>query len=356
VDVVEPRLVTTSEAPLSYLVDGLLPELGAAMLVGRPNAGKSFIAADLAARVAGGSDTFGGSMPINRHGPVLYFTSEDPEGLARRIADWSATHKLPIDQLYVFNGTPILSDLGGALGQLQAALRQAQLKDGRAPLIVFDTFRDALGPVDENDSGATAQAIRVARTLGRMVGAMILLVAHPPHDDPTRVRGSSAVLAALDVSLSVRQDGKTITATVEKRRRGPRGVEYHWHLDVNGSAAVLQPGPGQSDDALVSGGHQRDQDARLVVELLSGIASAEHPATSKQVNDLLQANCAGMCDSSDPRNRGASARRSRAIHRAIELNWITPLGNGRLKSYIPGPEHPSPEAPPNLEDVEQEHA
>ncbi len=354
VEGVQPRLVTTSDAPPAYLVEELLPELGAAMLVGPPNTGKSFIAADLAARVAAGSDTFAGSLSITRHGPVLYFTSEDPEGLASRIVDWSAAHHLPTDQVYVFNGTPVLADLGRALEQLQAAFRQAQIDGTRAPLIIFDTFRDALGAADENDSGVTAHAVRVARTLGRMVGAMILLVAHPPHTDPTRVRGSTAVLAALDVSLSVRQDGKTITATVEKRRRGPKGVQYQWRLDVNGSKAVLHPGPDRTDDGVVSGNDQRDQDARLVAELLAGIASAEHPASSKQLNDALQANRAGMCDSSDAKNRGASARRSRGVQRAVELKWITPLGKGRLKSYIPGPEQPPTEAPPNLDDLERE--
>jgi KaiC/GvpD/RAD55 family RecA-like ATPase len=350
----ELELVRPGTAPLRELVTGLLPDSAVGVIVGPPNVGKSFVAADLAARVASGAKMFGPNLEITRHGPALYLTSEDPEGLVTRLEDWSGKHQLPVTRVFVYNSTLNLTDFERALEEVQSAVTKVDLGPDRPALIVIDTVRDALGGADENDAGVMAYAVKVARTIGRMVGATVLLVAHTPYGDTTRPRGSSAFPAAVDVILSVEQKDSTITATVTKRRRGPKGERLTWHLQVDGVKAVLHPGPDGSDDELIGGTAQVEQDARVAYEALSGIASMNNPASWRQLSDELQARCEALRDRVGVPRTTTASRRQRAAQKAVDLKWITVrLVRGR-KEYVPGPERPASEplTPANLARVE----
>src|SRR5437016_4676600 len=67
------------------LIDGLLPDHSLFLLTGKPKAGKSFLALDIAASVTRSQPLFG-TLTVNRPGPVLYLALEDGDTeLARRL-------------------------------------------------------------------------------------------------------------------------------------------------------------------------------------------------------------------------------------------------------------------------------
>src|SRR4051812_32712602 len=67
------------------LVERLLPDHSLFLLTGKPKAGKSFLALDIADSISRGSAVLG-ALRVNRRGPVLYLAMEDGKiELARRL-------------------------------------------------------------------------------------------------------------------------------------------------------------------------------------------------------------------------------------------------------------------------------
>ena len=64
--------------PPPMLIEGILPDRSLFLLSGKPKAGKSFLALDMAYSVRTGADVFG-KYKVNRPGPVVYLAMEDGE-------------------------------------------------------------------------------------------------------------------------------------------------------------------------------------------------------------------------------------------------------------------------------------
>ncbi len=202
-----PRLIPLSGScePPADLVSGLFPRVGVAMVFGPPNTGKSFVAGKLALGVASGDGTFAGQK-IQSTGPALVFAGEDPEGTGSRFRADAAMHGRSTDRVFLFDRVLNLTDIRAALTQVRAANRAARITESPA-IIVVDTLRDAMGTADENDAAAAATAIRIARVIARMFGALVMVIHHSPHSDSGRARGSVAFGASVDAALAVGQSG-----------------------------------------------------------------------------------------------------------------------------------------------------
>src|SRR4051812_42527240 len=72
----------------SWLVDGLLPGSGLAVLFGEPGTGKTFLALDWALTVATGANWFGHQV-IRK--PVVYIAGEGAAGISVRVEAWRAS-------------------------------------------------------------------------------------------------------------------------------------------------------------------------------------------------------------------------------------------------------------------------
>jgi RecA-family ATPase len=75
--------------PLEWLIEGLMPAGGLAVLYGAPKLGKSFLALDWALSVAAGRRWLGRNV---RQGDVVYVYAEGVSGLKARVAAWAAEH------------------------------------------------------------------------------------------------------------------------------------------------------------------------------------------------------------------------------------------------------------------------
>ena len=70
--------------PPPMLIEGLLPDKSLFLLSGKPKAGKSFLALDLAYAAQNGTNVFG-THRVNRPGPVVYLAMEDGETATMRL-------------------------------------------------------------------------------------------------------------------------------------------------------------------------------------------------------------------------------------------------------------------------------
>ncbi|MBL6776747.1 MAG: AAA family ATPase [Alphaproteobacteria bacterium] len=194
-------------SPTKYLVQGLIPEDSIVTLFGAPASGKSFIALYLACSVASGVEFFGKNVDS---GPVFYIAGEGKKGLEKRGLAWNLKYNI-----YEY---PVLVALSQTSVSLLDAAELVFLRDeidlngssfGRPKLIIIDTLNRNFGNGDENSNADMAQFIKSLEFLQKTYGCSILIVHHSGHADKGRVRGASALTAAVDAEYCVKlqQDG-----------------------------------------------------------------------------------------------------------------------------------------------------
>ncbi len=145
---------TTSEmrslGGIEWLVEGVLPLRALGQLVGVRGTGKTFVALDLALRVAAGVDWFGDRRV--RPGRVVYAAGEGVHGLTDRLDAWCEANDVVEDVLKErFRLVPKVIHLGSE-ESVDAFLNQvAKQFDGHPPaLLVIDTQARATSGLEEN--------------------------------------------------------------------------------------------------------------------------------------------------------------------------------------------------------------
>jgi hypothetical protein len=336
-DVRAPQLIE-KVPPREWLIEELFPVGSVVALIGPTNQGKTFASLSIACLVASpeGSPLSFDGRAVRKHGPVFYFTSEDPQGLALRREAWEKANGAA-PRLYLFDDVPLLT---GPLEDSIRCLRSAADQAGTDPaLLVIDVFTDAVIG-DDNSAEVIAPAMRHARVLGRMFGASVLLVHHSNKSDPRDPRGSSAFGNATDVTCAVIMDAAGIHMTWVKARSTPKGRDFHFHIR-NG---VLLNGPSLSvgESGTLTEGETLAQVAGRELQRI------ETPATSADWGAaIMEAVPSSFGEKVTPHYRRTKLSRARKL--ALDNGWARKERN----KYIVGPE-PVPEdamEPGSLVDV-----
>jgi predicted kinase len=190
--------------PPTWLWDGLLPDGALAALVGEPGAGKSFVALDLAARIAaGGGTVLGRRVPA---GAVLYVAAEGRAGLSQRLAAWCHAHGVDADTLplhFVAEGVNLFTP--GDEAELIAACRQVATPDRPVRLVVIDTLARVMAGGEENSAKDVGLVIARAEQIQRATGAAVLFNHHTAKNSDSE-RGSTALRGAVDALLLIKAD------------------------------------------------------------------------------------------------------------------------------------------------------
>ena len=195
-DAIEPILSHT------YLVKGWLSQRGLSMLYGPSNAGKTFVALDIAMHVAACAPWRG--CKVNG-GPVLYIAAEGGVGVRNRLA----ALKLNRPELATapFTLLPIGLDLHGH-GDAAAVL---EALGGTAPVfVVVDTLARSMGAGDENTAKDAAMFVKNCDLIREATQAHLMVVHHTGKDEERGARGSSALRAAVDTEINVTSEGGII--------------------------------------------------------------------------------------------------------------------------------------------------
>ena len=198
-DEIKRRLVslTSIEAVLTsnYMVKGWFDRNCLSMLYGPSNAGKTFVALDIAMHIAAGKAWRG--LRVNG-GPVLYIAAEGGAGIRNRLA--AIKRERPDMASAPFTLLPVGLDLHGQ----GDALAVCEIMPDEAPaLVVIDTLARSLGAGDENTAKDAAMFVRNCDLIREVTGAHVMVIHHTGKDEDRGARGSSALRAAVDNEIQV---------------------------------------------------------------------------------------------------------------------------------------------------------
>jgi hypothetical protein len=212
--------VANSDPP-SWLIQGVLPAAGVAMLWGPSGSYKSFVALDIAAHVCQGWDWAGHSCakPWDGFGGadkrlhrVLYVAGEG--NMSARTACWAAHHGFPdFGEHFDFIVHPVdLLDADTVWDLAESANHR------RYALIVIDTLARSIPGADENSAQDMGKAMDAVADIARSADASVLLIHHTGKDSSRGERGSSAIRGAVEASLEMKKLGD-LRASVEMRKQ-----------------------------------------------------------------------------------------------------------------------------------------
>ncbi len=197
--------------PVKWLVDGLLTEHGFGVIYGEPGAGKSFLSIDIAMSVAYGRSWHGNPV---KQGAVLYIAGEGVGGLGKRVKAWQQHVGIEADApMYVLPMAVHMTEQE----DVEKLLRTIDSLGQQFTLCVVDTVaRSLLG--DENSSSDMGMFVSACNAVQRHINGAVVGVHHAGKDASRGMRGSTALLGAVDAALRVKKDEDSFTVHCEKQK------------------------------------------------------------------------------------------------------------------------------------------
>lgn len=187
----------------NYMVKGWLDRNSLSMLYGPSNAGKTFVALDMAMHVAASKPWRG--LRVNG-GPVLYIAAEGGAGIRNRLA--AIKHERPDMASAPFTLLPVGLDLHGQ----GDALAVCEIMPDVAPaLVVIDTLARSMGAGDENTAKDAAMFVRNCDLIREATGAHVMVIHHTGKDEDRGARGSSALRAAVDNEIQITSEWEILS-------------------------------------------------------------------------------------------------------------------------------------------------
>lgn len=190
------KLISFNELDFLEIPDYVLPESeegtapnyalyarGMNMLYGNPGSGKSFIAIDIAARVAA----------AHPDRVVVYAAGEGKHGLSGRLKAWEKHHKTKVSNLYLW--TEALPFLDNA----EVDRFYEELGNRKPVFIIVDTLARSMLGVNENDTKETGLYIHAVERVMSEFDCGVLLIHHT--NKAGIMRGSTVLNGALDSVL-----------------------------------------------------------------------------------------------------------------------------------------------------------
>ncbi len=225
-----------------WLVDGLLPVRGLAVLYGPSNSFKSFIALDLACHIAHGAPYHGRAVT---QAPALYIALEGSDGVIKqRVPGWHLHYKwdgrdAPLD---VIETQMILTKEADAL-----KLRRTVIKRyGRVPaFIAIDVLKRVMDG-SENEDDVVARLVRILREvfLTDEAPCLILVITHTGYADQSHARGHSDLWGSYDTRLKMEGNKESLTAvlTVERHKDAESGGQIRFKMEKVETGMVSDDG------------------------------------------------------------------------------------------------------------------
>lgn len=280
------------------LIKGLLDRGTMSVMYGDSNAGKTFVAMDMAFHIAAGLPYAG---KATTRGLVVYVAAEGGDGAKKRI---KALHdKFPNhveDVKMKLLASPV--DLRRADADLEPLTKSFLSFDEPVGLVVIDTLSRAMAGGDENspvDMGALVRNLDALR--GAVPGMHLMIVHHTGKDRAKGARGHSLLRAATDTEFEVAD--RVVSVTKQ------RDLEGEWETAFVPEVRVL--GMDVDGDPITSctvrldgGGAGRGREAtpgeKAVLDAMTGLLEAsEKGAAGVKPTDI--AFClAGESDNGKP--------------------------------------------------------
>lgn len=223
----EPVHAFASAKALPWIIKGVLPQAGLAVVYGASGAGKSFAVLDMCVAVARGQEW---RQRRVKQGRVAYIAAEGAEGFRKRLAAYAHHHGVDLTDvpMVVLSAAPNLMEKKDA-ADIVVGIEAA----GGASVIVVDTFAQATPGANENAGEDVGKALGYCRLIHQRTGALVLLVHHSGKDAAKGARGWSGLRAAADAEIEVvRTDAGARYMRLSKNKDGVDGLEWGFELDV----------------------------------------------------------------------------------------------------------------------------
>jgi len=222
--------------PLEFLVDRLIPRPSVGIVYAPPKTYKTFLMIDVAMHVATGRTWCDRQVQA---APVLYVIGEGASGMVARQRAWLDYHGVVDADIYWHPHRLDLMQLetADALGQVAK-----QLGVG---LVVIDTVARAMGGgADESATRDMAQFVESLDVIKDAAGCAVAGVHHSGKDKTKGMRGSSALLGAVDWVVAVSGGDGRLRMELEDARNVPSGDSWTFSTEPVGESLVLVPGGG----------------------------------------------------------------------------------------------------------------
>lgn len=226
--------------PPKWLVPGVLTEGSLAAIYGAPESGKSFLAVDMSMAIAGGIDWHGRQV---EHGGVLYIAAEGAPGLGKRFRAWKmdrCAQGRKFDLHLMRDDLNLAAEKDGGVRAFVEAVTEGL---GPLRLVVIDTLNQTAAGADENSAKDMGRYIASMKRLRDATGATVVVVHHSGKDLSKGMRGSTALLGAMDTTVEVERDndGRSIRVTVKKQKDAEREPPMRFNMEKVGDSLVLRP-------------------------------------------------------------------------------------------------------------------
>lgn len=231
----------------TWLIADLIADHGLSVLYGDPGAGKSFVAIDMALRLAFAMDWHG--TPAHPTG-VLYIAGEGARGLGKRVTGWRREHAMEGVEapfLLLPAAVQLLDDSQRArlCRTITAAKDRAGFLIG---LVVIDTVSRAIAGADENGQETMSLFVKACAEIQAHCGGAVLAVHHSGKDKDRGMRGSTVLLGGCDASIRLTKEEGLVTLTVEKQKDAEEVApvsfamkQVAWVSGVAGQISTLVP-------------------------------------------------------------------------------------------------------------------
>ena len=221
------------DVAVRWLIKDIMPAESFMALYGRPGSYKSFVALYLSCCIAMGSEAFGKDAV---QGSVVYIAGEGGAGLKRRWDALRIHHEIEDDAPVYFIKAQL--NLRSTLEDAEAVIAAIRELGVVPSLIVVDTFARAFAGGEENSAKDVGEAVSVLGYLQEQMRCGVLIVHHAGKDESRGMRGSSALLGAVDLELECKKISSETSServgqlTITKQKDGEDGVLLGYKMIV----------------------------------------------------------------------------------------------------------------------------
>jgi len=195
---------------VSWLVDNIIQKQSSAVIYGESRIGKSFLALDLAYKLAHGESWFGYQVQACK---VIFCAAESPSGLPDRLDAIKNLHGQAHPEHLCFLRTQLdLSDPA----HIQRVIDTVNGFD----VLFIDTLNAAAPEIDENSAKEMGAVLQGVRRIIDETGCTVIFVHHCGWSGHDRLRGHSSFSAAMDTRILVTRDGGHPSWRVKGQREG----------------------------------------------------------------------------------------------------------------------------------------
>lgn len=193
-----------------WLIYGILPHNDVGYIYGNPGSYKSFMAMDIASRVASASKWNG--IDVDYPGMVLYIAAEGGSETHLRKKAWRVRTGEDNSPVIILERGVMINDPVDR-EKLKGAMREIQRMTGwKFVLVVIDTFSKCFVG-NENDAAEMRSFITGCEDIrDSFDGCAVLFVGHTAKHNPDSMRGSSVALADCGFSYRIRRGKEKLYA------------------------------------------------------------------------------------------------------------------------------------------------